>query len=330
MTDAQSTRTLNNTIPDLVLQRVTGGVDVCAHVDLIGGGLRAFTLGRADLIEPYPVGQPAPLGAGPILFPWPNRVREGLWTQRGVQHQLVVNEVDLGNASHGLVYNKAFVVEVQADSSATISTVIEPQPGYPFELRLKVTYRLTDDGLSVSYEITNDSMWPAPVALGQHPYIRVGDVPTADLMVRVDADTYFQTDWQLIPVKELPVHGGPADLRRGSQVGALDLNTCYSNLRLTDGRYRHRVQAPDGRALEVWASPEFGFVQIYTCSTFPRANGAVLALAIEPMTAPADALNSGRGLNWLEPRGTWQLSWGVRPIDITNSWAHQLATPPGL
>jgi aldose 1-epimerase len=326
VTLAERTRTRHTAIPELVLHHAIGGVDLRAAVDLVGGGLRALTHGRTDLVEPYTVGQPAPYGAGAILFPWPNRVRAGLWTQRGVHHQLPVNEVDLGNAAHGLVCNHVFTVEGRGESSATISTVIEPQPGYPFQVRVKVTYRLTDDGLDVGYRITNESSWTAPVALGQHPYVRIGDVPTGDLTVCIEADTYFQTDGQLIPVKELPVDGTPADLRHGRRVDGLDLNTCYGNLTMDDGRHRHLVSAPDGRAVEVWASPDFGFVQIYTCSFFPTDRGDGLALAIEPMTAPPDALNSGRGLKWLEPTAEWVLSWGIRPIAITDCGAPQVAS----
>lgn len=322
MTEGERTRALHTATPELVLRRSVGGLDLRASVDLVGGGLRALSLGPMDLIEPYPVGQPPPHGAGAILFPWPNRVRDGLWTQRGVNHHLPLNEVNLGNAAHGLVGDNVFAVEAQTLSNATVSTVIEPQPGYPFQVRLEVTYRLTDDGLDVCHQITNESMWPAPVALGQHPYIRVGDVPAADLTLLIDADTYFQTDAQLIPVSELPVDGSPADLRQGRQVCLLDLNTCYGNLHLADGRNRHLVLAPDGRGVEVWTSPDFGFVQIYTCSIFPRESGDGLGLAVEPMTAPADALNSGRGLNWLQPKASWTLSWGIRPIDV-NNWDHQ-------
>ena len=35
------------------------------------------------------------------------------------------------------------------------------------------------------------------------------------------------------------------------------------------------------------------------------------AVAIEPMTAPADALNSGVGLRRLNPGETWTLEWGI-------------------
>ncbi len=32
------------------------------------------------------------------------------------------------------------------------------------------------------------------------------------------------------------------------------------------------------------------------------------------MTAPANALNSGEGLRWLEPDETWTGTWGIRRV----------------
>jgi aldose 1-epimerase len=37
------------------------------------------------------------------------------------------------------------------------------------------------------------------------------------------------------------------------------------------------------------------------------------AVAIEPMTAPADAFNSGQGLRWLAPGEDWVVRWGITP-----------------
>ena len=36
------------------------------------------------------------------------------------------------------------------------------------------------------------------------------------------------------------------------------------------------------------------------------------AVAVEPMTAPANAFNTGAGLRWLEPGETWTVRWGIR------------------
>ena len=308
---------------DVTLHHQVAGAAFRASVDLVGGGLRALALAGVDLVETYPAGQAAPNCSGAILFPWPNRVRDARWTQRGVDHELVITERARGNANHGLVLRAPFLIDHQTESEVTVSVSVAPQPGYPYQLRLQVTYRLTDSGLDVAYRVTNKSAWPTPIALGAHPYLRIGDCPTADLTVQVAADPYFDVDAQLIPTSERPVAGTHLDLRAARIIGDVALNTCFGQLDVVDDHSRTIVAAPDGRALELWADRSFGYVQIYTCPTFPRRASTELALAVEPMTAPADALNSGRGLRWLEPEDEWEASWGIRPCGRADSWNQQ-------
>lgn len=293
-----------------------------ASVDLVGGGLRALTLDGIDLVETYPAEKVAPKCSGAILFPWPNRVRDGRWTQRGVGHELVITEPERGNANHGLVRTAPFFMDHQTESEVTLSVSVAPQPGYPYQVRLQVTYRLTDNGLDVAYLVTNESAWPAPIALGAHPYLRIGTCPTADLTVQVAASTYLDVDEQLIPTGEKSVTDSDFDLRGARRIGDIELNTCYVHPDVANGRSRTVVAAPDGRALELWADDSFDYVQIYTCQAFPRSASTELALAVEPMTAPANALNSGVGLTWLEPETAWEASWGIRPCGRADSWNH--------
>jgi aldose 1-epimerase len=299
--------------------QVAGGV-FRASVDLVGGGLRALSFGGVDIVETYPARTAAPYCSGAILFPWPNRVRDGRWTQRGIDHQLVITELERGNANHGLVLSTPFLVERRTESEVAVSVSVAPQPGYPFQLRLQVTYRLTDGGLEVDYRVTNQSGWPAPVALGAHPYLRIGECPTAELTVQVAASTYLDVDAQLIPISERPVTDTAIDLRAPRMIGDIELNTCFGHLEVVDGRSRTIVAARNAREVELWADISFGYVQIYTCPNFPRSTSTGLALAVEPMTAPADALNSGVGLKWLEPEDEWEVSWGIRPRGRTEDW----------
>ena len=320
MTRALAPCDLRSTGREIALRRLLGDVELFASVDLVGGGLRALTLGGADLVEPYPAGEDAPFCSGALLFPWPNRVCDGQWTQRGIDHQLPVTEPDLGHATHGLVLDNVFNVERRTGSAVTISTVVARQPGYPFLVRLQVTYRLTDDGLDVKLAVTNESHVAAPFALGVHPYVRIGNVPVADLTVRIAADTYFTVDDRLIPIEERSVGNTAMDLRDGRRVALVDVNTCYRSAPLLEGQTGCEVAAPDGRAVELWTDDGFPYVHVYTCAIFPRGGMRGLALAIEPATAPANALNSGVGLSWLEPGGTWAASWGIRPSPHSADW----------
>jgi len=289
-------------------------------VDLTGGGLRSLTFGGVDLVESYAHDQRPPACSGAVLFPWPNRVRDGIWSQRGAEHQLAITEPALRNANHGLVLTAPFRVESQTASDAIVLVSVAPQPGYPFALTMQVWYSLTDAGLEVTHTLTNESGWPAPVALGVHPYLRIGEVPREDLTVQVLARNYLEVDHQLIPVDEHAVAGSAVDLREPRRIGDVDLNTCFGGLTTLDGRSSSVVAAPDGREVELWADAAFAYVQVYTCPVFPRADGTGLALAIEPMTAPANALNSGAGLTWLDAGETHALSWGIRPIGRPDAW----------
>ena len=75
----------------------------------------------------------------------------------------------------------------------------------------------------------------------------------------------------------------------------------------------------DGRGVRVWADAGFGWWQIFTSDTLsgPRHRAAV---AIEPMTCPADAFRSGRDLITLEPGQTWRGTWGIRPGGLAAEW----------
>lgn len=158
------------------------------------------------------------------------------------------------------------------------------------------------------------------------------------LTLLVSASTHFPVDERLIPLGEHPV-SGDLDLRAGRGLAGLRLNHCYGTISPADdrsGRCLHQLDATDGRRLEVWTDPDFGFVQVYTCSDFPRTGCggetvAVTAVAVEPMTAPPDALNSGIGVRWLAPHESWSSSWDIELTTVPRGRArHHGGDVPAL
>lgn len=279
--------------------------DVAAQIAQVGASLRALRIGDVDLITPYALDIPTPGCSGVVLAPWPNRVRDGVWNDDGTTRRLAITEPKLGNASHGLLRFTAYEI-AQTEESVTLSATIVPQTGYPYLIDTSVTYTLTDDGVEVAHTLTNRSATAAPVALGTHPYVTIGDVDPHDLVLRVSASTAFDTDERMLPTGTRPVE---AALRDGVRLGDIALDTGFADLaRDADGRVRHSLTAPDGRRLTLWQGEGFDYVQVYTATNYP---GHALAVAIEPMTAPADALNSGLGIRRLAPDETWTLSWGI-------------------
>ncbi|CAH0133334.1 Aldose 1-epimerase [Microbacterium foliorum] len=279
--------------------------DVSAQIAQVGASLRALRIGAVDLIPPYPLDAPTPSCSGVVLAPWPNRVRDGRWDDRGAERQLAITEPKFQNASHGLLRFTAYDISETA-SAATLTATIVPQTGYPYLVETSVTYVLRADGIDVTHALTNRSATAAPVALGTHPFFMIGDVDTQDLVLRVPAHTAFETDERMLPTGTRPVD---AALRDGIRVGDTSLDTGFADLdRDPDGLVRHSLTAPGGRRLTVRQGAGFDFVQVFTTDKYP---GQPLAVAIEPMTAPADALNSGAGIRHLDPGETWTLEWGI-------------------
>ena len=261
-----------------------------------------------------PSGLP-PKGCGIVLSPWPNRVADARWQLNGATQQLDVTDVARGGAIHGLLRNTAYTLRERTDRSLTLAAMIHPQHGWPLLLESWVTYALDGDGVAVTHGVRNHADAPAPWAVGAHPYFRVGEVSTDELTLRVYAGVRLELDERLNPVAERDVTAGEFDLRGGRSLHGADLNVAYGRLANRDTRGTiARLEAPDGAATEVWADPEFGWLQVFTPADFPGADGVGRAVALEPMSAPPNALNSGIDLIWLAPGETRELTWGARHL----------------
>src|SRR5438045_5374673 len=77
--------------------------DQRATVVEVGGGVRTYSVGRREVLDPFDV-QAMPDGAhGSVLVPWPNRLEDGSYSFDGVTYQLPLTEPTKHNAIHGLL-----------------------------------------------------------------------------------------------------------------------------------------------------------------------------------------------------------------------------------
>ncbi|QNE37191.1 aldose 1-epimerase family protein [Leifsonia shinshuensis] len=284
--------------------------DLTATVTQVAAGLRTLRYGGVDILEPFPEDSTPPSADGIVLMPWPNRVKDGVWELDGVPQRLALTEPALGNASHGLLRHRPYALVERTDSAVTQAATIYPEAGYPFILDTTVTHELDTEGLTVTHTVTNRGERSAPVAIGAHPYLRIGDVPATQLTLTVHAGTRFETDDRLNVTGEAPVAGTRFDLSEGGVVADLDLNDGFGDLR---SPVEHVLSAADGRTVTLWGDASFAYVQVFTHRAFATKEAGEVALAVEPMTAPANALNTGQGLRWVEPGETWTAQWGIRP-----------------
>lgn len=274
----------------------------------LAAALRSYTRNGIDLVEPSfdPV---APVGSGMTLAPWPNRIAAAQWLLEGELQQLDITEVARGHAIHGLLRNTGYAVELLSASEARLTAWIYPQHGYPFQLRHQVSYQLEDDeSLRVTQSLLNVSDRLAPVALGAHPYLRLGQLPTEELSLTVPASVSLLTDDRLIPIAALEVRES-FDLRAGRLLAELEMDRAYAGLEFAeDGFVRHTLSAADGRSVSLRHNETCQFVHVFVTSAFP---GRKRAVAIEPMSAPADAFNSGQGLHWIAANQEFSIEWGI-------------------
>ena len=282
--------------------------EALAVITELAAGLRLYSRAGVQLTETYGDAEISPGAAGITLAPWANRVEDGVWYLDGKKQQLDITEMSRNNASHGLLRNAAYSLVDESQYSVTLEATVFPQHGYPFLVRHRVQYLLAEDlGLVVRQTLANDSKAPAPFVLGAHPYLRLGDTDLDELQLTVSADTRLVADERLIPRSAEPV-SGDTDLRAGRRVGNLDIDVALTDLTFDGGVARHTLTAPDGRGVSLWQDETCGYVHVFVTTDFP---GRARAVAIEPMTGPANAFNSGDGLRWLSPGDSFTMAWGI-------------------
>jgi aldose 1-epimerase len=76
------------------------------------------------------------------------------------------------------------------------------------------------------------------------------------------------------------------------------------------------VRLEGARVVELAMDPAWRWVQVFTGDTL--ADGARQTVAVEPMTAPADAFNSGTDLVVLGPGDTWAGTFRIRQVASTS------------
>jgi len=277
-----------------------------------GGALRRLSHDGRPLIDGFGADEMSAGGRGQLLVPWPNRVRDGKFSHRGQDLQLPLTEPGRHNASHGLVRWAAWTLARREADSVSLTTRVMAQTGWPWTLDVQVTYALTGDGLTVAQSATNLAAEPAPYAAGAHPYLAVGPGPVDDLELTFPATRRYLTDAQLIPTGEESTEGTALDFRDGRRLGGTVLDDCFTGLeRDPEGRATTTLRDPrSGEGVALWVDETWTCLQLFTADGVPGT--ARRSLAVEPMTAPPDALNSGTGLVELAPGETHSGSWGIR------------------
>ena len=284
-----------------------------------GGALRLLEHEGRPLLDGFGEDETSFGGRGQLLVPWPNRLRDGAYTFDGRDLQLPLTEPRLHNASHGLVRWVAWNREEHQDHSVSLTYRLMAQTGYPWTLDLRVVYDLSADGLTVTQSATNLAGTAAPYASGAHPYLSVGPGPVDGWELTLPASTRSLTDERSLPVGREDVAGTPYDFRVARPIRDVAFDHAFTDLdRDADGVATVRLTDPaGGHGVALWVDARHRWLQVFTADEAPGT--ARRSLAVEPMTARADAFRTGEDLLTLAPAGQdgdeVSATWGVRALD---------------
>ncbi|GGS48928.1 galactose mutarotase [Planobispora rosea] len=285
-----------------------------AEITERAAALRVLRHDGRDLVASWPADGPIPCYSGTLLAPWPNRVGGARYGFGDETFHLPVNEEDLGNALHGLVADVAWeAVEWPAADDehglVRLAHTIAPTPGYPFTLALQVTYSLTPEGLTTTLTAENTGTAAAPYGCGPHPWLLAGDT-VEDYELHLPADRVLLVDEALLPRSLEDVSATPYDFRVPRVIGGVPVDHAFTGLAAgADGLARIRVRGPEGGVEIRWEAAAMPWVQVCTGTGLGYAG-----LAVEPMTCPPDAFNSGTDLIVLQPGEKAERSWTISPL----------------
>jgi aldose 1-epimerase len=240
--------------------------------------------------------------------PWPNRLRDGRYRFQDREYQVPITEPATNSANHGLGRWVRWRLVGREEASVTLACDLVPQSGWPFELDVFVTYSVDADlGLSVTAGARNRGRSALPFGMGFHPYLSPRGAALDDLVLTVPALQHLLVDERQIPVGAEPVEGTGYDFRGGRRLGEQRLDDGFAAIR-SPGMVE--LRGPNGGA-RLHYDESFRFLQVYTQG---NVSGGRAGVAVEPMTCPANAFNSGEGLIALEPGQSWSGLWGLRPL----------------
>ncbi|WP_400077440.1 aldose 1-epimerase [Winogradskyella sp. R77965] len=262
-----------------------------------GASLQKLTIKDTAIIEDLLPLKYAETYASSVLFPFANRIKDGIYTFNEKQYQLETNHKEENNALHGFVYDKTFKIlsENVSDSEASIKLEYEEfkiSKGFPYTYTVQLIYTLNEDVLNLNVFVKNTDSKPFPFTIGWHPYFMSKNLYNSK--VKFDCSKKVILGDRLITT-------GTEDYPHNESIQIEDkqLDDCF----ILDSNKIHFL-TPE-YDLEMTSSSKDTFLQLYTP---PKKN----TIAIEPTTGISDSFNNTIGLQILEPGNTYTIDWTIK------------------
>lgn len=246
----------------------------------------------------------------PVLFPIVGNIRND-------RAQSAQGEVHLGR--HGLARNYDHAVKEATDDAVTyeFASSSETREKFPFDFKLNMTYRLTDEGLEQHFAVTNTGDVALPYQIGGHPAFNV----PVDAVSGEDFTDYrllFARPWTY---SSPTIEGGLWNLDKRFSL-LEDSDTLQLNHRLFDvdtlmfedvPDRTVRLEGPQGHGVQL------DFEGFDWLGVWSAANDAPF-VAIEPWRGCAtcsdedDTFENKRGIDILDPGESSEYYFTIKPL----------------
>ena len=226
----------------------------------------------------------------PLLHPWANRLGADRFDVAGREVRLPAQAAPVRHDEHGLPIHGLLAASpawrVTAAEHGALTARLEvgrrPARALPVPARARRRRaRSTSSGLEVTTAVEAVAGSPVPIAFGWHPYLAPPGAARADWVLELPARRHLRTDDRGLPTGTTePAPAERAPLRERTFDDGYD-ELAAPVLALEGG----------GRRIAVTLGAGYRVAQVFA----PAGQDLV---ALEPMTAPTDALRTGRGLGW--------------------------------
>ncbi len=230
-----------------------------------------------------------------VLWPFPNRVRDKLYTYQAQKYSLenVHRPGGYPTLIHGLVFDRPwyYTQPVIGPDAVSVTTHVDVNPespyysAYPFDSRLSLTYSLSETELTVTYQVHNQSARTLPFGFALHPYFSTF-ADKHDVSISTPAQAVMEADDEMLPTGRIfdvnKIMYAMYDLREPVPVDFLKLDHVYTQLHKTSPSIVDYKSL--ALQLHISATDDFTHVVIFTPRQPP-------SFCIEYQTCSTDAIN---------------------------------------
>ena len=267
-----------------------------AFINLLNGGsLQHLELNGITVIEQKNEFAYSDSFASALLFPFVNRLKNGVYSFKNKYHQFPINERG-GNAHHGVLFNKIFSLKDYycKDNEAVIILEYESkgEDGFPFAFKINLQYTFGFNYLNMNLRVDNLSEYELPYSLGWHPYFTSSDLSKSCIKFSKSYDIITDEDRvaQYRSKANQNVEINPSDKH---------LDNCFQ---LNNGEVKFTT--PDYK-MSISTNRNPVFIHLYT----PKIKDL---FAIELTSGISNSFNHGIGLNYLDKESSTNMTWKIK------------------